>query len=336
MNTTFFGRPGIGSTTTAQRKGVSRDGMTSYLPGGRTIDGAKTRDPSNTGNTKVLQPGLLMGKVTSSGKYANSILGITDGAYASGTSITLTLTAAAELYRRVGSTGTFTLTGPPTAAGTVRSRTVTYSGIDTATGVVTITALQATATWTLTHTSGTDGGYFALKITTPDGVSRTSTQFAWNATAASIDTALELLSNVGTGGVAATGSDGGPYTLTFAAALGAVQVEVVSDTTNDGGVYEGGVVVANTVVGVDGRFVDGSFVGDTDGSQAPVTYISEGYGISMPEDTSGDVEFARVPTGAMIDAAQLINWPSDASLKAWVRTSLSTVSGGKFVFDDQY
>lgn len=102
--------------------------------------------------------------------------------------------------------------------------------------------------WTLTHSNGTDAGTFGLKITV-NGVSQIAAGLAWDATAATIDTALEALDVVGTGGVAVTGNAGGPYTLTFLPTLGDVEVEVVNDDTNDGGVWEGGITVAQLAEG---------------------------------------------------------------------------------------
>lgn len=117
-----------------------------YLPAGRIIDGSKSRDPLNTGDVDVLRPGLLMGKITASGKYAPSIIGVTASAAASGaTGITVSAAVATEIVRRIGSTGTFLLTNVPSAAGTVAHATVTYSAVNTSTGVITNTALGAAA-----------------------------------------------------------------------------------------------------------------------------------------------------------------------------------------------
>jgi hypothetical protein len=87
-----------------------------------------------------------MGQETSSRKFANSVLGLTVGAVASSaTSITTDVNTAAEIVRRQGASGTFKLTGPPTAAGTVATQTVTYSAVNLSTGVITCSALSAAA-----------------------------------------------------------------------------------------------------------------------------------------------------------------------------------------------
>lgn len=139
------GLPGVQTVVTASHRIIFRDGVfNGFLSGGKIIDGTLSRDPGNTGDVNVLRPGLVMGKVTASGKYAPSILGTSNVAYTSGdTSIGLTAATATELVRRVGATGTFKLVGPPTAAGTVVTATVTYSAVNTTTGVATITNIGA-------------------------------------------------------------------------------------------------------------------------------------------------------------------------------------------------
>lgn len=139
-----FGRPGVGAARTAQPWVVCRSAWRSlFFPHGGFIDGA-SRDYSNAENPYLLRPGLLMGRVTSSKKWRPSVIGATQGAYTSGgTSLTLTAAQAAELVRRVGASGTFTLKGAATAAGTLTSDTVTYSAVNTGTGVVTITNIGA-------------------------------------------------------------------------------------------------------------------------------------------------------------------------------------------------
>src|SRR3972149_7120596 len=108
------GLPRWGSLRTATHRKVFFDGRWDYdLAGGKIINGTKSRDPGNTGNIDVLRAGLLMGRVTASGLYAASVLGVTTNAEAIGaTTIEVSAAVATELVRRVGATGTFTLTGP--------------------------------------------------------------------------------------------------------------------------------------------------------------------------------------------------------------------------------
>ncbi len=126
----FQGAPGITAAITANFKALFTHRSETFIAQGRYIDGTKSRDPSNTVDVGVLQPGLVMGKITSGGLYAPSFFGVTNGAYNGSTSVTLGSAAVGtEIVRRVGATGTVKLIGPPTAAGTVRTLTATYSVI---------------------------------------------------------------------------------------------------------------------------------------------------------------------------------------------------------------
>lgn len=114
----------------------------SYLPGGKIIDATNSRDPLNTGDLSTLRPGVVLGKVSSTTKYAASILGVSTVATASAaTALTVSAATATEISRRVGSTGNLVLTGPPSAAGTVTQYLATFSAVNTTTGVVTIGAV---------------------------------------------------------------------------------------------------------------------------------------------------------------------------------------------------
>lgn len=162
------GMPGVGTERTAKHRIVGADGYLGFLPGGAILDGTKTRDPDNPDDVTRLRAGLLLGKVTSGGKYANAVIGVTAAATAAAaTSLTVSLAQAAELVRRQGATGTFTLTGPPTAAGTVAAQTVTYSAVNTSTGVVTTSAIAA-ATVAGSLVGPTDGSQVPVSFL-PDG-----------------------------------------------------------------------------------------------------------------------------------------------------------------------
>lgn len=140
-----IGRPGVGSSVTAQRLGVSRGGELGFFPGGGTIEGTKTRDTGNSTGVRSLRPGLLMGRITASGYYANSIIGLNTVLHDTSvvtTVMTLPAVVVTEISRRIGASGTFKITGPPTAAGTVATETVTYSAIASST-TLTITATSA-------------------------------------------------------------------------------------------------------------------------------------------------------------------------------------------------
>lgn len=140
--------PGLGGVralrTATHRIVFRQNDWLSDLAQGRIIDGAQSRDVGNTGDTDVLRPGILMGKITASGKYAPCFVGVTTAAYTSGgTTLTVSAAVAAELDRLVGQAGTTELiaVGPPTAAGTVAATAFTHSAINTTTGDITVTSL---------------------------------------------------------------------------------------------------------------------------------------------------------------------------------------------------
>lgn len=176
--------PGIGSDRTATpRKILRSDQGKILLPIGKIVSGAASRDPLNTGDLDVLRAGMLMGKITASGKYAPSIIGVLPSAHTSSgttvTSMTIGAANAVELVRRIGSSGTFKLTGPPTAAGTVAVTTVTFSAVNQTTGVVTISdiAVNKIAGSFIQPTDGSESpkailaNAYGLKVTDEDATS---------------------------------------------------------------------------------------------------------------------------------------------------------------------
>lgn len=226
------GMPGMRTEVKATPQIIFKQNLWEYLAGGKIIDGTNSADPFNGTDTNVLQPGTLMGKITSSGLYAPTILGVTAGAYTSGgTSITVSAASAAEIVRRVGTSGTLNFIGPPSAGGTNAVIAQSFSAVNTSTGVLTITSLGA-------------------------------------------------------------------------------------------------------------NLVAGSIVAANDGTQTPVTLIPDGYGIIVTASDNVTREltpFPRFPIAGVIIASSIINYSGmDTSLQAWVRTNLSTLSGGKFIIDDQF
>ena len=86
----------------------------------------------------------------------------------------------------------------------------------------------------VTLTGGPTGGTFTLTYS-----GQTTSAIAYNASAATVDAALEALSNIGAGDVAVTGSAGGPWTVTFGTALAATNV---AEMTASGASLTGGSV----------------------------------------------------------------------------------------------
>lgn len=149
--------------------------------------------------------------------------------------------------------GTFTISGNSntTAATAYNASAATVQAAVRALGGVyaNVTVAKVQNRWTLTEQAGTDGGTFSLRITRA-GVSRLIEGIAWDvASTTTLDAAIEALDIIGTGGVVATGSAGGPYTLVFLPTLGDIEVEIANDLTTDGGVLEGGLTLANLAAG---------------------------------------------------------------------------------------
>lgn len=228
------GLPGVRASKTALHRLVFRGGwMPDIFPQGKIVQSGKARDPGNAATPTVLRPGTLMGIISATGKYGATILGVTTGAYTSGgTSLTVSPAQAVEIVRRVGSSGTGTLKaiGPPTAAGTVATTAITYSAVNTTTGVITVTSL-----------------------------------------------------------------------------------------------------------GVDK--VAGTLITAADGSQVPNTIIPDGFGLKVTDYDGNDLDtpFAELPISGIIDVNQILpSYPADTSIQAYIKASLSTASGGKFIFSDAF
>lgn len=126
-----------------------------------------------------------------------------------------------------------------------------------------ITAASGSTTGTMTLTADTAGKPFAvatsigsgnneIQVITLSGTAATGGTFtltfdgqitgniAYNASAATVETALEALSNIGSGDATVTGSAGGPWTVEFTGSLAGTNVALMTiDTTNlTGGVNE--------------------------------------------------------------------------------------------------
>jgi hypothetical protein len=142
------GKPGITGNFVSQPREVFYSGreFAQFWAPPVTIDGTASGNAANAPYSWFLWAGMPMGKITATGKFANSILGLTSSATTSGaTSIATDVNTAAEIVRRIGASGTFKLTGPPAANGTVATQTITYSAVNTSTGVITCSATSAAA-----------------------------------------------------------------------------------------------------------------------------------------------------------------------------------------------
>lgn len=101
---------------------------------------------------------------------------------------------------------------------------------------------------TITGTGPPSSGTFTLSFG-----GQTTAAIAWNASAATVQAALELLTNIGSGNVLGAGGalPGTPVTITFQGALAATDVPLM--TANNGSLGGGTYAVATTTAGRSGR-----------------------------------------------------------------------------------
>jgi len=92
-----------------------------------------------------------------------------------------------------------------------------------------ISLISALETQTITITGAPTGGTFTITVTR-DGVSRTTAALAYNASSAAVAAALNALDNV-SGIATVTGSNGGPYTITFNIAENVAQITTTNSFT---------------------------------------------------------------------------------------------------------
>ena len=335
-----LGGPGVSDEAIFSRKFVFRDGKFDPLPGGGYINSTKSRNPFAT-EVQVLEAGLLMGQVTTTSLWAPTFIGASTAAITgTGTTLTVSAAAATEVVRRIGTSGTLKLLGPPAANGTARQVTVTYSAVNTTTGEITITALGTNAVQTITFNAAATGGTYVFRVPKVDGTF-VNVPVAWNGTDATllsnINTALDAATTV-TGGIVATGAaPDTALTFTFSgtgyAALPQPLIEVVGYPTTPASY-----TIANTATGVAGAFAAGSLISDTDGSETPKSCIPPGYGIMVADGANQPTmePFPVIPISGIIAMEQLTPVVTDLGIRAWIKDYLSSTRGGKFIFTDSY
>lgn len=198
--------PGVGDDRTASYRNILTSAVgLFYKPAGVIVDGSLSRDPGNTSDIDVLRCGLLLGKITTGGKYAPAIIGTLGDDYdgAATQMNVLNVPEATEIVRRLGSSGTFKLTGPPTASGTVRTETVTYSAVGTGTGGDEVQTFVADA--------ASSAGSYTILLQKPDGTTVRTASIAYDDTLAECQTAITLALGAVAGWVASSAGSAVPF-----------------------------------------------------------------------------------------------------------------------------
>lgn len=333
--------PGLSAArTAAHRRVLVTENGALRLPTSKLVKGSVSRDPGNTGNVDVLRAGVLLGKITASGLYAPSVIGLLDEAVDNAeTAIDIPSAVATEITRRIGSSGTCKFIGPPTAAGTVRALTVTYSAVGASS--MTITSPTVNEVQTLTFGAAATGGTMRLIVPKADGTLAITDAITWNGTDATwlsnINTALDGATGV-SGGIVATG--GSPDT-TLIFTFSGTGFTGLSHTLIQVHTFPTSCTTANvvrTTTGVDGRFVTGSIIAPTDGSESPVAIIGDGYGLKVTDidGASMDTQIADLLVGGIIDPTKIINYPADTALRQYLKDLLNNTADCKFIFSDKF
>lgn len=222
---------------TAANSGSGVITLTSDTEGVPFIVTVKIGDGDNEKQT------ITLGNSPTGGTFTLTYDGQTTGNIAYDASAA-TVDSALEALSNIGS-GDVTVTG--SAGG---PWTVEFTGALADTDVELMTAdasnLVGTNEQQIISLGTATGGTFTL---TYDG--QTTGNIAYNADAATVEAALEALSNIGAGEATTTGSAGGPWTVTFSGALGGTDVDPITvDGTNLTGKLS--VSISETVAGVDG------------------------------------------------------------------------------------
>lgn len=125
--------PGLGTeVSTVPRNILATQNGAFFLPGGGILSGANSRDPGNTGDLDTLRAGVVLGKREVDNKYAPSIIGLLTTAYsAGGASVVVSAAAGDEVARRIVVGGMFRIVGSP-AAEVFEVQTVTLGNVLTA------------------------------------------------------------------------------------------------------------------------------------------------------------------------------------------------------------
>lgn len=144
MQYTGGGLPGPQTSREFELRRVRRSAQgVRYLAGGAIINASLSRDTGNTGYVHALRPGLLMGKITATGLWRPSIIGVSTAAYVDNdTTITVDAATATEVARLI------------TVAGASVSLKFVGPATDAAAGAIVTTSITATAATGTTITCG--------------------------------------------------------------------------------------------------------------------------------------------------------------------------------------
>lgn len=154
MATAYPTITGIYTGRSIEPRHLFASGTPRYLPSFASLDGTKTRDTANTDGVNMIRAGTVLGKITSGGKYRNTIIGVTTGAISAATVTSITVPAAvatevARLITLAAGNVALKLIGPPSAAGTVATTAITATAASGTTLTVSSVTVPAYAVGSL-------------------------------------------------------------------------------------------------------------------------------------------------------------------------------------------
>ena len=335
----ILGPPGVSDESRWGHKYVFRDGRFEALRNGGWFDALKCRDVFVSGQTApsgVLQPGLFMGQVGTSSRWAPSFFGkTTANVLHGGTSVTVGAVQAQEVVRRLGgSTGTLLIVGVPAAGAPAQVGWLTLTAADTTTGVLTVAATGGNETATLNIQGTPSAGNFRLLIQQPDGTLTPTGTVAHNATFATvisnINTALDAV--LGAGAVVASGASYPAITFTYSGATQALRNAKVAFA--DVGALTGATTatITEATPGYYGTFLAGALIGANDGSFYPKSFIPPGYGIMVAsgDNTPTTEQWPLIPIAGMPEWAQCAPLVTERGIRVWLADMMSGNAPGAY------
>lgn len=227
-------------------------------------------------------------------------------------------------------------------AGVTIARTTAGCAYETAT----VTGLGVAEVQTITASAAPTVGSWYVRYRSDAGVEIESAAMAFNADAATIQTAIRAthadlaavtVTDSGSAGLSdgtvtvtwpTTGTTAGPHSLLNPFAKGDLLATAVIVS----------LTCARSATGVNGDFAVGSLVQPVDGSETirGILDMEGGLKVTDVDGTNLNVECRRLIVGSgsgVVDASQIIDYPTEATVQAWIKAALRAVGSG-YTFDD--
>lgn len=154
-----------------------------------------------------------------------------------------------------------------------------------------LASVQVQPQWSVTFTGVPTGGTFTLMVTNAAGTQSATITYTTSLTPAAVKAALEALSNVGAGNATVTGSNGGPYTVTFATVgttMAASAYALTGGTSPTAAVTSGAVTTTMYTVPASSATKVATFT------------------IHNPSAVLGNVTISVIPSGGSVDGTQQV------------------------------